>query len=1595
MSPEPRRIRSRYEVIETVGRGGEGTVLKALDTRHDRLVALKARRVPKDPLEAERAMGEVRTLLGLSPHPGLPVARDDFFEGDEHLLVLDWIDGIDLGRVLATDGAPGLPPSTVLRWAAQASEALTHLHRHDPPIVHGDVKPANLVLDRHGHIVCVDFGVSSTPGRAQRGGSFGYRAPEVAAGAVPTAAADVYGLAATVFALLTGAPPSGVLPTWDGVERPRAERLEAALRLGLATDPARRPSTVGELVERLGAGEPDTLPTGTVTVLATSVVGATALWASRPLDAPGVLARQDLIVDQVVERRGGRRLEGSQDGATVSVFTRAAPAAQAAVELNQALVGACDPPVRVRAGLHTGELDVPSGRGPVVGRAEHIRALAGPGQVILSATTAALVAADGLDGVGLMPLGTHLIDGAGNPEDLVALSAAGLDVPPDPSVPPYPGLVPFSSADSDVYVGREDEVSALRRLVRPGRVVAVLGPSGSGKSSLLRAGLLPHLPDATVCTPDAHPAGAPDAAGEGVVIVDQLEELVTSSSDIDAQQEFVARLCGHPAGAVVAVRSDAFAAFARFPDLAAAIAAHHVLLAPMRSDQLRVAIEAPAERRGLSVEPGLVELVLADAGDEPGALPLVAHAMRGTWLRREGRRLTVAGYKQAGGVHGAIAATAETVYASLGPADRDLMRDLLLRMVQPGDGTADSRRRVDLGELRGLGDEGSADHLIERLAADRLVTVDGLSVQPAHEALLRAWPRLAGWIAERRDELRRHRHLTASAHSWVTGGHDAAELYRGARLEGAVDLAERVSLTAGEQAFVGASLAAHADEARRAAATDRRLRRLLAGVGIALVVALVAAAAAVVQLGRASDQRERADAAGVDADTARLAAESRAAATNSPDLALLLAVEANRRHDTVETRSALLGALGAQPQLLAKLHGVDAGLESVDWSPDGAVLAAPTSDSTGTFLWDGGTFAPRGEPLATGEQFQLDFDAAFTPDGATLAVVGISEERAPSGVDAVTPALQVWDAASRSLRTTVPLSLAAETVSVVDATHAVVAGPPFDGNGPQPVAATQVVDLETGVAGAVKVVGREPVAAALVGGTALALTADGLATFADVATTGGGRVATAGLSPMVDLVAGVTVVGYDPVGRHVAIGDESGAVVLARIAGTGGATGGAGGRVVDVHRIDTGGDPPSAVAFSADGRQAAVGGSLGSTRLFDTANAAPVGTALTGLSSEVSDVAFSPDGSRLAVASVDGTGSVWSLDGTRSIGRPLRDHTNAVVATLPVDGGRTLLTASYDGSIVARHGTGGHIGWRVDTGEPVWTAVVDPTGTRVAVGGAGGQVEVLDVRDGSVIAGPVRFEHPVEALAWSPTADVLAVGADRSGELDHQLVLVDAADLRPTGAPVTTSGGSVVGLAFSPDGARLAAVLDNNLVRLVDVAGRSLEEDYLESVDVPFFSVAWAPDGRRLATGAANGAVQLWDAETLVPSAPAGRQSPYPVRGLAFSPDGRLLASTTELATSRLWDVASGAPVGGDLVGGEVPVTVAAIPHPNRPEVPFVPAFSRDGNRLYMGSDEPMVWSLDPAGWRTAACAVAGRQLTAEEWAEFLPGGPTRSTCPD
>jgi putative cell wall-binding protein len=243
--------RGRYGSVETIAQGGQGRLLRGIDRQHDRPVALKVRNVASIE-ERNHVLAEARVLLSLRPHPGLPTVREDFFEGDSYVLVMDWVDGTSLDQVVAARGAPGMPLPSVLRWATQLAAAIDHLHAHRPVIVHGDVKPANAVLTPDDRVVLVDFGIA-TNGVATRSGTIGYAAPEVLDGQAPTAAADIYGLAATLLALLTGRPPGDVRPPWDGLDPTTIEVIERGLRPGLALEPERRPASARELVERMRA----------------------------------------------------------------------------------------------------------------------------------------------------------------------------------------------------------------------------------------------------------------------------------------------------------------------------------------------------------------------------------------------------------------------------------------------------------------------------------------------------------------------------------------------------------------------------------------------------------------------------------------------------------------------------------------------------------------------------------------------------------------------------------------------------------------------------------------------------------------------------------------------------------------------------------------------------------------------------------------------------------------------------------------------------------------------------------------------------------------------------------------------------------------------------------------------------------------------------------------------------------------------------------------------------------------------------------------------------------------------------------------------
>lgn len=256
------RIRDRYEPLQVVGAGGQSTVLRALDHGTGGHVALKVR--PRGLAGSEDSLlHEARVLLGLDPHPLLCRVLDHFFAGDRYYLVTEWVEGTTLADVLARAGGHGLPLAEAVHYLSQVATALDHLHRHRPLIVHGDVKPANIIVTPDGKAVLVDFGISRVAGRtatavSSAAGTAGYAAPEMVHGEPLSPAADVFSLAATAFALVTGrSPRPGSRPTWSGLDDERARLVEFALRRGLSLDPTRRPATaialVGALQGQLGS----------------------------------------------------------------------------------------------------------------------------------------------------------------------------------------------------------------------------------------------------------------------------------------------------------------------------------------------------------------------------------------------------------------------------------------------------------------------------------------------------------------------------------------------------------------------------------------------------------------------------------------------------------------------------------------------------------------------------------------------------------------------------------------------------------------------------------------------------------------------------------------------------------------------------------------------------------------------------------------------------------------------------------------------------------------------------------------------------------------------------------------------------------------------------------------------------------------------------------------------------------------------------------------------------------------------------------------------------------------------------------------------
>ncbi|MFF7558907.1 hypothetical protein ACFZB4_02895 [Streptomyces pseudovenezuelae] len=631
---------------------------------------------------------------------------------------------------------------------------------------------------------------------------------------------------------------------------------------------------------------------------------------------------------------------------------------------------------------------------------------------------------------------------------------------------PYPGLARFEPGDGEHFHGRDELIAELARTTAAKRVVAVTGASGSGKSSLLRAGLIPALraPSATrspelatirLLTPGSHPLRTHralftphDGPGDTLLVVDQFEEVFTLCADPEERARFLRELltAADPASrlrAVLAVRADFYGRCAEHGPLAEALRDSTLLVGPMPPTALREAVVRPAAARRLVVERALTARIVADVAGEPGGLPLMAHALREVWRRRTGRTLSLAAYEAVGGVRGAVAHTAEAVHARCTPAEAAALRRLLLRMVHPGDGTEDTRRPVDRTELDA---DATTARVLELLVRNRLLTVDGSTVDLAHEALLGAWPRLRGWLAEDRERLRLHRGLTEAALTWDALGRDAGALYRGTRLTRAREaFGDDGELNRLERDFLAASVETHEHGRRAAIRAARRLRALTAALAVLLVLAMAAGTAAWRQSGVSARQRDEAEArrAAALVDTLR---------QDDPRTAMRLALAAWRTADLPETRQALRTAAAQSERdvFTEPEQGEDARTQNApSWlSRDGRILSTVVRDAlvqwdvpahrrlrSVTFrgLAEGVTdvsedgrsvayMAPEGTGLLVGvltrgTTYRLplgasrDVDVEFAPDGRTLLV-----RRLVHGATGSRATLEVWDVARQRTR---------------------------------------------------------------------------------------------------------------------------------------------------------------------------------------------------------------------------------------------------------------------------------------------------------------------------------------------------------------------------------------------------------------------------------------------------------------------------------------------------------------------------------------------------------------------------------------------------
>lgn len=1205
--------------------------------------------------------------------------------------------------------------------------------------------------------------------------------------------------------------------------------------------------------------------------------------------------------------------------------------------------------------------------------------------------------------------------------------------PPEIPACPYPGMVPFSEAQSEFFYGREREIDDALERLRLHPFLTVIGPSGSGKSSLVFAGLIPALRrsrlfgpgewDVLSMRPGEKPltqlhrlldrnAETAGSSGNRLLVIDQFEETFTLAGEerLSFQQAVAERAGQSDLFIILTVRADFY------PDLMGSplwprIQSRRLEVTPLGEKQLREAIVRPAESVGVFVESALEERLVADAASEPGALPLMQETLALLWAKVERRFLPLRAYEALvltrhsyggpsfsparTGLQVAIANRAENAYAEIPPPGQAIAQRIFLRLVQFGEGRSDTRRQQSAEALAAEGDDPATfAHTLAHLADHRMLTLSGeegggpRQVDIAHEALIGGWPRLQEWLREHRHNERIRRRLEEKAAEWVRlGGGDGGLL-------DAVELREAESWIA---AAAAQALGRDEDVLKMVERSRRALRqaRLLRYGAAALIVLLIFVSVAVyafLQNRAAAQERQLNGEIQSQLDVSRSREVAATARTLLDDgaaqTALLLSIAAiTQITETVEADNILRASLDAW-RGVAELppHNERA---FVTFSGNGQYLASSSTDGA-VRIWQ-----------LVGDLRYIDLVGhtdtitakAFSPDSRFLVTTSLDGT------------VRVWDPATGQLLFPPlhhsgdpdnPEIIKSADLNRQDGTILVTRGVRslrvWDLNSGEPLD-PQPFTLDTDL---------RSVAIHPTGEFIAAAGADGLAGFWQVSSRisvrkpGSGRTAFSNdgafwattsenrlylwdvqdflnevVVPGATLDAPISALFFSPDGTRLGVGSQDGAA-----------------RVWDLRRLDR--EPVTlrghseeitSLRFSADNRYIATTSLDNAARFWRTSDGR-LEAVLSGHSVNVWSVAFSPDGRRLATADESGEIRLWSVE--------TGGHTAAYIfAGAPATG-----LAVTDAGVAVVGATGEVALWKPESESvrlfasriasdpadaPQWTALApsSPEESLIALGSADGRIALLNTSSGEMNAEWLAHENGVAALLFSHEGSLISTGGD------GVVRIWDAA----TGAERSTLAGhrgSVNSLALTPDGHTLISGGSDGTVRMWDLPTQTLSQtlwtDLLatdtlsatsESAVSPFLAVAVSADGQTIAAGGHNRAIVLWDLGTSPPTRSLLPLSAS-VRALAFSPDGRRLASGDEGGVLRLWDLERRKAV---LVGARSSFWLVGL------------AFSADGNRLYATDQAGLVreWPVHTSELVDLGCSRLLRDLTAAEQEEFVP----------